>query len=63
MACEARISAEIVGRVLAIIGVVVFGELGLVREDINGSAKAGEFDGYRRDEVIADQDVLVLFLH
>src|SRR5271165_2464830 len=65
----ARRGPEALRRVLGVVGVVARTRVllrsshrSLVRNDEN-VAQAAEFLGHRRDEVVADQNVLVFFLH
>ncbi len=57
-----RYGPEALRLILRVIGVVGAGDLGLVGKDEN-VAQAAKLLRYRRDEVVADQDVLVFFLH
>ena len=58
MAGELLVSSQTQRRLLDIAG----SDLGLVGQDVN-VAQPTEFLRYGRDEVVADQDVLVFFLH
>src|SRR5262249_62208037 len=57
-----RRRAEVLGRVLSIVGVVRRADGGLVRYDEN-ARQAPELLRDRRDVVVADQNVLVLLLY
>src|ERR1019366_5628118 len=51
------------GRILRAVGVVGGADSRLVGNNVDGRSKGGELNRHRRDEIVADQDVLVLFLH
>src|SRR6202011_755099 len=55
-------SSKRLRRILGIVSVVGRTDRGLIGQDENG-AQAGELLGYRRDEIVTDQDVLVLLLY
>src|SRR5205085_8334470 len=63
VARQCRYPPQSLGRILGIVGVVEGADFGLVRENVNGSSQAGELHRRRRNVVVADQNVLVLFLH
>ena len=73
VARERRLSSESLRRILrvgrvearqpALVAVVDRSHVGLVGQDVDRASEARELHRDRRDVVVADQDVLVLFLH
>ena len=63
MAGQRRVATQVGGRILRIQRVIGFSEHRLVGQDVDGTAETRDLHRGRRDVVVANQNVLVLFLH